>query len=175
MPETNDATTDRQPPVEEVRDAAKKVPDAGKGVRNPHTPDDGVRQTYPIAKGVGTPDTPDDLGVNPENPETFPRDYVEKLRKEAADHRAKAKDRDDLARELFHSRVSALGRLADPDDLPYDEKLLSDLPALEAAVDDLLSRKPHLASRTPRGDIGQGASAPSENVDLAALLRAGAN
>ena len=37
-------------------------------------------------------------GPTPSEPETFSREYVEKLRKEAADHRVKAKDRDDLAR-----------------------------------------------------------------------------
>lgn len=121
-----------------------------------------------------TPDTPTKQEATKE-PETFTREYVEKLRKESADHRVKAKDRDDLAKQLFHARVASLGRLADPDDLPFDEQLLNDLPALEAAVDDLLGRKPHLASRQPRGDIGQGATGASENVDLAAILRAGAN
>lgn len=44
--------------------------------------------------------------------------------------------------------------------------------ALAAAIDDLLTCKPHLASRRPTGDIGQGASpSATRSVDLAALLQ----
>jgi hypothetical protein len=39
------------------------------------------------------------------------------------------------------------GQLADPTDLEFDEDHLDDPDALAAAVDDLLARKPHLASR----------------------------
>lgn len=106
--------------------------------------------------------------------DTFPRDYVEKLRKEAADARVRAKDRDDLAQELFHARVAATGRLADPSDLPFDEALIGNMPGMEAAIEDLVNRKPHLANRTPRGDIGQGATGEIATVDLAGMLRAGA-
>lgn len=107
--------------------------------------------------------------------ETFPRDYVEKLRKEAAEARVKAKKADDLARELFTAKVTATGRLADPSDLAYDEALVADADALNAAIDALLDAKPHLASRTPRGDVGQGPTGgDSGTVDLAAMLRAGA-
>ncbi|GAA4889549.1 hypothetical protein GCM10025789_02460 [Tessaracoccus lubricantis] len=107
--------------------------------------------------------------------ETFPRDYVEKLRKEAAEARVKAKRADDLARELFTAKVTATGRLADPSDLPFSDELLADSDALSAAITTLLDKKPHLASRTPRGDVGQGPTGGnSGDVDLAALLRAGA-
>ena len=107
--------------------------------------------------------------------ETFPRDYVEKLRQEAAEARVKAKRADDLARELFTAKVTATGRLADPSDLAYDEALVADADALNAAIDALLDAKPHLASRTPRGDVGQGPTGgDSGTVDLAAMLRAGA-
>ena len=107
--------------------------------------------------------------------ETFPRAYVEKLRAEAADARVKAKKADDLARELFTAKVTATGRLADPSDLAYDEALVADADALNAAIDGLLAAKPHLASRTPRGDVGQGPTGgDNAHVDLAAMLRAGA-
>ena len=106
------------------------------------------------------------------NAETFPREYVEKLRKEAAEARLKAKKADDYARALFAARVAATGRLADPNDLPYDETLLDDLPALEAAIDALVAAHPHYAARTPRCDVGQGVVGGSESVDLAAMLRA---
>ena len=52
--------------------------------------------------------------------------------------------------------------------------LLDDPDALTTAIDTLLASKPHLASRTPRGDVGQGSTGASGDVDLAALLRAGA-
>ena len=107
--------------------------------------------------------------------ETFPRDYVEKLRKEAAEARVKAKKADELARELFTAKVTATGRLADPSDLPFSDELVADADALSAAIDALLEAKPHLASRTPRGDVGQGPTGGnSDDVDLAAMLRAGA-
>ena len=106
-----------------------------------------------------------------EQPETFDRAYVERLRREAAEHRVKAKRADDLARELFTFRVNALGKLADPTDLEYDEALLEDGAALEAAVDELLSRKPHLQDRRPTGDVDQGARQTGETVDLAGMLR----
>jgi hypothetical protein len=38
------------------------------------------------------------------------------------------------------------GQLADPTDLEFDEDHLDDPYAQAAAVDDLLARKPHLAS-----------------------------
>lgn len=110
-----------------------------------------------------------------QEPDAFPRKYVERLRQEAAEHRVKAKDRDTLAAALWEARVAATGRLADPTDLamPEDADPL-DVDAVAAAVDELLTRKPHLASRRPRGDVGQGAAGTtSDTVDLAGLLRAG--
>lgn len=106
-----------------------------------------------------------------DEPDTFPRSVVEKLRKENAGYREKARKAEDYARELFHARVAATGRLADPEDLPFDEALLDDRDALLAAVEDLLARKPHMGSRTPRGDVGQGVSGSSATVDLAGILR----
>ena len=107
-------------------------------------------------------------------PETFPRDYVEKLRRESAGYRDKAKRADDLATRLHTALVSATGRLADPTDLPFDEAHLDDPDALTAAVDVLLAAKPHLANRRPVGNVGQGASGDVGGVSLAGLLRAGA-
>lgn len=106
-----------------------------------------------------------------EEPETFPRAYVEELRAEAAANRVKAKRADDLAREVFLLRVSALGKLADATDLPYDEALLEDAAALEVAVDELIARKPHLADRRPVGTIDQGARVEAEATNLASMLR----
>lgn len=104
-------------------------------------------------------------------PETFTREYVQQLRDESAGYRTRAKDRDDLAKRLHAAVVGATGRLADPTDLPFDEAHLADEAKLTAAIDDLIGRKPHLASRRPAGDVGQGATETGETVDLAGLLR----
>lgn len=107
--------------------------------------------------------------------ETFPREYVEKLRKENAEARVKVKDRDDLAGRFHTSLVAATGRLADPSDLAFDDAHLDDPAALTAAIDDLLTRKPHLASRRVVGDVGQGVSTTAQSVNLAGILRANAS
>ncbi|RYI24606.1 hypothetical protein EVU97_01970 [Dermacoccus sp. 147Ba] len=136
------------------------------GTQNARTPE-GVTTTDTLederAEGEGSDD--------PSGDETFPREYVEKLRKENADARVKAKRADDLAARLHTALVAATGRLADPSDLPFDDAHLEDADALNAAVDALLARKPHLASRRPVGSIGQGATAPADSVSLAGILR----
>lgn len=97
---------------------------------------------------------------------------MERLRRENARYRDRATHADTLAERLHTALVTATGRLADPTDLPFDEAHLDDPDALHAAVDELLTRKPHLASRRPTGDIGQGARPAGETVDLAGILRA---
>lgn len=163
-----------------LRDAAKKSPE---GVPDPHTPaadPQGVSTADtldPAADpGVSTAtDTPDPEGIgSTETPEpaTFPRAYVEQLRKESAGYRDRARQADDLATRLHAALVGATGRLADPTDLPFDAAHLDDPEALGTAMDDLLARKPHLASRRVRGDVGQGAAGGGNGtVDLAGLLR----
>ena len=121
-----------------------------------------------------SPRTPTPEAEVDKAPETFPREYVEKLREESAKHRTRAADRDDLAQRLHVALVTAAGRLADPSDLAFDEVHLADPQALGNAIDVLLARKPHLASRRPSGDVGQGASASANPVDLAGILRIGA-
>ena len=106
-----------------------------------------------------------------EEPKTFPREYVVKLRDESAKHRTRAQRADDLATRLHTALVAATGRLADPSDLPFEESHVDDAEGLTTAIDELLTRKPHLASRRPSGDVGQGASGGSETVDLAGMLR----
>lgn len=91
-----------------------------------------------------------------EPPETFPREVVERLRQENGRYRQRAQQADTLARRLHAELVRATGRLADPNDLEYVEEHLDDPDALAAGIDELLARKPHLASRRPSGDIGQG-------------------
>lgn len=131
-----------------------------------------VESTEATAEVEGTPDA---VESDVEDPETFPREYVVKLRKESAGHRERAKRSDDLAARLHTALVSASGKLADPSDLPFDEAHLEDPAALDAAVETLLASKPHLASRKPVGNIGQGVTPVSHTVSLGGLLRSGAN
>lgn len=107
--------------------------------------------------------------------ESFDRPYVEKLRKEAADARVKAKGAEALAEALWGARVSSTGRLADPTDLPMPKGVdPMDEEAVTAAIDALLEKKPHLESRVPRGKIGQGEGTGGSggDVDLAGIMRA---
>lgn len=106
-----------------------------------------------------------------QEPETFPRAYVEELRQENGRYRQRAQRADDLAQRLHTALVAATGRLADATDLPFDEAHLDDPDALSTALDELLAAKPHLASRRPRGDVGQGVSGAADTVDLAGILR----
>jgi hypothetical protein len=106
-----------------------------------------------------------------DEPDQFPRSYVEELRQENGRYRQRAQQADDLAQRLHTELVRATGKLADAGDLAFDESHLDDPEALAAAVDDLLDKKPHLGSRRPSGDIGQGATASTAPVDLAAMLR----
>lgn len=137
-----------------------------------HTP-----ETQEVEEVEPTPATPEVQEGTQEqkddgDADTFPRSYVEGLRRENAEARVKAKRADELAARLHGALVAATGRLADPADLPFDEAHLDDESALSAAIDDLLASKPHLASRRPRGDVGQGARAETQTVSLGALLRA---
>ena len=126
-----------------------------------------VDQTDAPADDAQTTDTPDDA-------ETFPREYVVKLRDENAKYRQRAGQSDDLAHRLHLELVKATGRLADATDLPFDDAHLTDPAALGAAVDVLLTSKPHLGNRKPTGDIGQGASSVTDTFSLSGLLRSGA-
>lgn len=110
----------------------------------------------------------------PEEPDAFPRDYVEKLRDEAARYRQRAGQADQLAKRVHRLMVERTGRLADPDDLPFDQAHVDDEDALTTAIEDLLARKPHLASRRVVGDVGQGVT-DNAPTDLAAILRRAAN
>lgn len=121
----------------------------------------------------GEPGSEDELheSVHSDEPESFPRSYVEELRQENGRYRQRAQAGEAYAQRLHTELVRATGRLADPTDLPFDAENLDDPDKLTAAVEDLLTRKPHLASRRPFGEIGQGAAASAGTVDLAAILR----
>lgn len=98
---------------------------------------------------------------------------VGKLRRESANYRTRLRESeqraDALARELVAARIRESGRLADPTDLDPDPALLED-GALDAAIDDLIERKPHLKARS-FGDVGQHERATPDGVSLGSLLR----
>lgn len=108
-----------------------------------------------------TPEGSDVESDPDDEPDTFPRAYVERLRGENAKYRQRAGEADTLAQRLHTELVRATGRLADPTDLPFDPEHLADEAALTAAVDALLAAKPHLATRRPVGDVGQGNRGPA--------------
>lgn len=112
-------------------------------------------------------------GSDPESdPETFPREVVEKLRQENGRYRQRAGQADELAQRLHTELVRATGRLADPTDLPFDEDHIADPGKMVAAIDELIERKPHLATRRPAGDIGQGnRGGTSGNFSLLDMLK----
>nr|WP_237394175.1 hypothetical protein [Mycobacterium paraintracellulare] len=119
-------------------------------------------------------DDADGSDENASGATTFSRSYVEKLRRENASYRERAGKADELGKRLHTALVEATGALADPTDMPYDAAHLDDPAALAAAIDELLAAKPHLATRRPFGDVGQGnrGASSSEPVNLHSLLRA---
>lgn len=134
-------------------------------------PNDEATAPEPVDEATDPQENVDEPQENVDEPKTFDESYVKKLRDENAKYRQRAQRADELARELFTARVAATGRLADPTDLAYSDEALDDPDKLTQALDELLARKPHLANRRPRGDVGQGVASSSANVDLAAILR----
>lgn len=128
--------------------------------------------------------TPNDTAANDNREETnnadddtFPREYVDKLRKESAGYRERARDAetraDNLATQLHRLLIERDGRLADPDDLEFNADHLDDADAMRDAITDLIRRKPHLKARRARGDIGAGDRGPAHNndADLISIMR----
>lgn len=114
--------------------------------------------TVDNTEDVQPTDTPegDTSDTTPEDGDVFPREVVEDLRRENGRYRQRAQKADTYAQRLHLELVRATGRLADPTDLPFDEAHLDDGEILTTAIDELLTRKPHLATRRPTGDVGQG-------------------
>ena len=152
--------------TEKIEEYTEEIPESGvTEIQNSELPEDNDQS-------VNT-DEPVDNSEEPEDaPDTFPREYVEKLRDENAKYRQRAQRSDQLAQRLHTALVEATGSLQDPTDLAFDESHLDDPEALQQAIDELLAAKPHLAARRPRGDVGQGQTGTSNTVDLAEMLRA---
>lgn len=112
-----------------------------------------VQEQEPVDAVDEQPDSQD--GEN-EEPDTFDRSYVEKLRKESAKYRDKAKRAEELEKRLHHALVAKDGRLADPDDLEFNPDHLDDADALSDAIANLVAKKPGLRAQRLSGDIGAG-------------------
>lgn len=162
-PEESDDTAGTEPtePADDTEDAP-----APEDTEDPEPGDDTEGAEEPADEDD---QDPDDTG----EPETFSRAYVEKLRKESARYRERAKRTDELAHRLHSALVAADGRLADPEDLPYDEAHLEDPEALQAAVTALVRAKPGLRARKFTGDIGGGERGTKNpgGVDLLQIMR----
>ena len=148
-----------------------------------NTGPDGTETHANNATGGDTAGKPDDApGAQPDgntgdSPDTFPRDYVEGLRKESAGYRDRAKTAEDnaeaLSKRLHMELVKATGRLENAADLPYDAAHLDDLDGLGAALDALLTDRPYLAKRVVTGDAGQGPRGTADTgVSILGLLKA---
>ncbi len=122
----------------------------------------------PAAAEAITPDPETETAEGDTEPKPYDAEYVNGLKQEAVDNRQKAKA---LATRLHTELVRATGRLADPNDLPYDAAHLEDTDALNADIDELLSRKPHFASRVPQGHVGQGVKDEAPAVGLVTHLK----
>jgi hypothetical protein len=100
-----------------------------------------------------------------------------KVRREAKNLRDRAKAAearvDELSRQVFALKVAALDKFADPSDFAYDADLVDDDEALTAAVDELITRRPHYAKpRKPSGSVGQGQRGNDAGPkDFSSLLR----
>lgn len=118
--------------------------------------------------------------VEETEPDTFPREYVEQLRKEAAEHRTgrtAAEERSDAAMSrlraaAIHSATREV--LADPSDLRWDDSMADeggwpDAEKITAAATALVEAKPHLGR--VRGDVGQGYRGGEQSVSLVEALR----
>lgn len=110
---------------------------------------------------------------------TFPRKYVEELRRESQGYRERAKKGETALSRLTDSvmREATNKILIDPSDLEYDEETMSDEDGfpdpekIKDAATKLIEKKPHLAYRRPKGDIGQGHRSKDEDFSLADILR----
>ena len=119
-----------------------------------------------------TEDTTEDTTEGTE--QTFAKEYVDKIRREAQGLRDRAKTAetrvDELSRALFTARAAATGKLVDASALAFDPAL-DDGDKISAAVDSLLESKPYLRSRVPSGNVGQGAKDARQPTSLLSHLK----
>lgn len=143
-------------------------------------PETATERPEPDAEPEQDAPDPDDApdAAESESGDTFPRDYVEQLRRKSSGYRLRAQKAEEtaeqLGRELYRLRVESLGILADPDDLPFDADMLGDTERLREAAEQLVQERPHLRARRAAGNIGQHEHGRSgEDFSLMGALRAG--
>lgn len=129
--------------------------------------------TVETEQGQPTKSTEETSSVEDSQPEaqSFPADYVQELRAEAAEYRTRSKS---MATQLVTAWAAADGRLLDPTDLPASAVEADDdgtvtRDAVTAAIDALVKAKPHLAKQRP-APLPQGATTTPEPVSLLRLL-----
>src|SRR5690625_3540572 len=88
---------------------------------NPQNEDSHLNNLSGINSTSENNDKGDSSHNDDDSPDTFPREYVEKLRDENAKYRQRAQRSDDLAQRLHEALVAATGRLQDPTDLAFNE------------------------------------------------------
>lgn len=150
------------------------------------TPDPGSESPVePSSPPSGPQDPPEatEASEGSQDADTFSRSYVEELRRENAEYRTRAKDRDELHMRLLDAvvREGTVGILEDPDDVMRgtevgdlcDDDSMPDIERVRERARQIAEAKPHLAARRrPTGDVDQGArSEPAEPVNLATMLR----
>lgn len=130
--------------------------------------EDQAQDAQPIAETTVTNDAVEN--AQPET-QTFPAEYVQQLRQEAADYRTKSKA---MAAQIVEAWAAVDGRLLDPTDLPVSAVEIAEdgaisRQAVTAAIDALVKSKPHLAAQRP-APLPQGTRPEPEPVSLLRIL-----
>ena len=120
---------------------------------------------------------PEPVEATTGDPDTFPAEYVRRLRAEAAEARVKAKIADTANEHLLAAYAANDGRLVDVEALALSPDLLGDdglvsRDKVAERIGELIAVKPHLASRRPTTTLPMGVQpeAPAE-VGWLSVLR----
>ncbi|MEX0983671.1 MAG: hypothetical protein WD096_01330 [Actinomycetota bacterium] len=125
------------------------------------------------SQGAGSEGDP---AATSEPEETFDRAYVERLRRESAEYRTRARRAEELESRLSDAvvREGAAGVLEDPDDLLrhreaddlLDDDGFPDVEKVRSAARELVATKPHLTTRRPEGESikARGPSRPARST-----------
>lgn len=107
-----------------------------------------------------------------EDNDTFPREYVERLRRENKTYRDRAREAESTA---WRALVESTGLVINADEVPRPDGSEITLAAATTAATEAIGARPYIAARRARGNIGQheGPGASSA-VSLSTLLRQGA-
>jgi hypothetical protein len=138
--------------------------------------------TTPDVQAAGTTGEPEGAAVDDptSEPESFTREYVDRLREESADHRVRAKRAEAATARLLDATIAdaTRGVLVDPTDLPregdyFDDDGWPDAAKIRDAAEALAASKPHLGDRRPSTSIPQGSQPDAApEFSLGAALRA---